>query len=252
MNVARRPLEWYVEELARRPLVCLTWGDGEFQAASRTRTGERFQCNELVTTRLEDQLRAALAWEDGRAVWGTDPFLIEYTSYPGRDWDVVLGNGRLVRQVLEECKAEKQWADATVWDTAVREGRLGSFLRWLRTRKVVVVGNPRLANWEGWAARRTEFVAVPAEDAAAKLDQTYATARSAGLAADAFVLCCGLGAIPLAVRLADRFPRASVLDLGSTFDVFVRLGATRGWRAELYEDPEAWRRCCEANLEGVR
>jgi hypothetical protein len=61
----------------------------------------------------------------------------------------------------------------------------------------------------------------------------------------------GLGAIPLALRIRKRCPNATVLDLGSTFDVFVGLGAERGWRRELYEDRAKWDDCIRKNLEEV-
>lgn len=243
-----RPLTWYLEELTRRPLVTLTWGDGEFLVASKTRTGTRFQAQELSTPKLEDRLRAALRWTDARGVFGTDPFLLAPETYPGNDVETVTANGRLARRVLEETGCTREWHDATVWDVTVREGRLGPFVRWLRGKRVCVVSNPRVHAWEGWGTG-TQFVPVPVENAADKQDQTYALARNAGRGCDAFVVCCGISAIPLCVDLARRFPSASVFDLGSTFDVFVGLGKERGWRRELYADPAALADLRRRNLE---
>ena len=66
------------------------------------------------------------------------------------------------------------------------------------------------------------------------------------------VVCMGIGAIPLIMRLRKHYRDGTYLDLGSTFDVFARLGAERGWRKELYADEAKWKAVVDKNLEGVK
>lgn len=271
MTVTRHELDWYVARLERgEPTVSLLYGDGEFTAASRDRVGCRLQNDEVATESLCSELRRSLLpRHDGPdLVRASDPFVLDWTTYGGRDVAFVRDVSERAQGVLREVRPAGgfihkvvggarepdpgiDWADGRVWDEAVRDGRLGPLVRWLRANEVLVVGCEVLSGPSPVWGPRTHFVSVPPSDAAARLDETWDAVRKRGRFA-AWVLCCGLSAVPLAMRLRKGFPGATVLDLGSTFDVFYGLGAERGWRQELYADPRALAECVRKNLEGAQ
>lgn len=270
MTVTRHELDWYVARLeAGTPTVSLLYGDGEFTAASRDKVGAVLQNGELVTQSLCTELRKSLfPRHDGPdVVRASDPFVLDWTTYGGRDVAFVREASDRAQGVLREVRPEGQgckivggwrevsppisWADGRVWDEAVRDGRLGPLIRWVRARRVCVVACGALLGPSPlWDGAQVSCVPVPPTDAARHLDETEALVRRCGRQ-DAWLLCCGLSAIPLAMRIRRAFDGATVLDLGSTFDVFFGLGAERGWRSELYADPAALAECVRRNLEGA-
>lgn len=246
----RLPLSWYVDKLERREsFTSLLYGDGEFVAMSGAVTGQRYtNYRELVTPQLVQELRDSLLDPDPSIVRGTDLFLAYPETYGGRDVEAVTAVNRRMRQVMTDEQIGRM-VDGTVWDVAVREGQLGPLIKVLRDRCITLVGNYKLFV-EFKALKPWMTVAAEERNAAGHLDwleQTLAATEGC----DCFVVCMGLGAIPLIMRLRRRFPQATFLDLGSTFDVFVGLGAERGWRRELYSDKAAWQACVNKNLEGV-
>ena len=249
--IRREPLSFYVNKLERRePFSSLLYGDGEFLVASRRRTGRTMQGDELVTPALEDELRQSFAVTGGPPIYrGTDPFLADPDSYGGRDIESVRQSARALTESIPPGLPPFDWYDGTVWDSAVRDGELGPLIRGLNRRRVAVVGNARLVkalpftNWGGSV--------VPETNACANLDQL--TEELSSTVEDfPLVVCMGVGAIPLIMRLRKINPFGTYLDLGSTFDVFARIGVERGWRQELYADEAKWRAMVNKNLEGAR
>lgn len=251
----RLPLQWYVGKLQRgEPFTSLLYGDGEFTVMSGEVTGQRYtNYRELVTPQLVQELKDSLLDPDPSIVRGTDLFLAYPETYGGRDVESVKAVNRRMRQVMTDEQIAKL-VDGTVWDMAAREGQLGPLLKALNQHKVFWVGNAQLSQIAskikcgGWHE-------APRHNAAASLDLMESHIELAMRATTerytCVVVCMGLGAIPLVMRLRRRFPQATFLDLGSTFDVFVGLGAERGWRRELYADKAAWQACIDKNLEGV-
>jgi hypothetical protein len=247
------PLQPYIDKLERRePFTLLTYGDGEFLVAMGRRTGQRFtHYQEVVTPQLEQELRDSLDVDDPSIIRGTDLNLINWQDYGGGDAANIAEIGKGIDKLLEGRNIK--WADGVVWDTAARDGELGPFLRAMKSRNVTSIvslfGHPALFPfWKtmGWAA----FTPVEPKNASSTLDNLEEIAVESARA-DVYVLCMGLGAIPFIMRLRKRFPQATFLDLGSTFDVFVGLGAERGWRAGLYADKVKWQALVAKHLEGL-
>lgn len=249
--ILRYPLSWYVGMLeARQPFVSLLYGDGEWLAALRERTGSEMQNGEIITKQLEDAMLDSLKTDDPSIIYGSDPFLIDYETYEGGDKATIHEIGRKVRVLLDSLQPKK-WVDGVVWEQSVRNGQLGPLIKVLRNRQPALVGCPLLSGI-GFLNRQS-FQLVPAKNCAAVwqdiadqlIDREYTTPDPV------IILCVGLSAIPMAMRLHEAMPQATILDLGSTFDVFVKLGAQRGWREEMYNNVEAWKTCVSKNLEGV-
>ena len=250
MAVTDLPLSWYRERIERgEPFSSLLYGDGEFRVLLTECTGRRFtQYQELVTPGLEMELWNSLLNPDANIVRGTDAHLLEWWTYKGQDIQVIKDIGERINCALEKRKVHVDWVNGVIWDTAVRSGQLGSFLRCLKGKKVTLVGNPALLHVP-FLSLVQSFVPVPESNAAAHLDELENLVSHCG--EGIYLLCMGLGAIPLIMRLRRRCMAATYLDLGSTFDVFVGLGKHRGWRQELYADPTKLQTVIAANMKGI-
>lgn len=245
--VHRLPLSWYTDLIQRRePFTFLTYGDGEFLVMAGDRTGERFtHYRERVTDRLVGELRASLDAEGADIIRGTDPHLLEPWTYQGQDRDAIESVAARVKNVLGG--RQLAWVDGVVWDTASRTpGGLAPLFQSLRGRSVCLVGNDKLRPLAE-DLQLHQFASVPDTDAASVTDLTEFFVRN--LPGGVYLLCCGLSAIPLALRLRQRVPDGTFIDLGSALDMMVGLGAERGWRSDLYADPKAWREAVARNLE---
>lgn len=243
------PLEWYVAKLERgEPFISLLYGDGEFTAMGGDVNGQQYtNYRELVTPQLVKELRASLTEPGDDIIRGTDLFLAHPETYHGTDIEAVKAVNRRMKALMTD-EQIAQLVDGTIWDVAVREGKLGPLLKTIKERWVAVIACREVCHWLCKALGKGRWVEVPKVNACSQLD---AIEGCDFRIVDCFVLCMGLGAIPLAMRLRKRFPAAAIMDLGSTFDVFARIGAERGWRRELYADETKWRACVEANLKGL-
>jgi len=255
-RVIRHPLSWYVDKMARgESYSSLLYGDGEFRAMFFAKDGEAIsQYKDVVTPSLRRELIDSLSSAGADVLRGTDPHLIDWHLYEGGDKASVRSIGEGVQAGLAALGVpEPTWVDGTVWDRDVREGNLAPFLREVVKRPAVLVGHPALADF----ARRLsmngagcEFVPVRPANASGDLDALEAIIGGIP-ASKVYLLCMGLGAIPLIMRLRRQRPVAWYFDLGSVLDVFAGLGASRGWRQELYADPVRLKETIDRNLEGV-
>lgn len=247
MNQLRHPLSWYVEKLLRRePFSSLLYGDGEMMVAAGERLGEQFtQHKEVVTPQLRDEMLASLDEPGDDIIRGTDLNLINYEDYTGQDWEMFKGVGRSIARLYARCET---WVDGVVWEDAMRAGKFGPVFQALWRREVLFVGNQAVAGTN--VLKQYEAILAPGRNAAGALDvlerHTAARLRSYGVC----VVCTGLGAIPLILRLCKRHPTVTYLDLGSVLDVYCSLSPERGWRRELYADRERHKALLAANLEG--
>lgn len=253
VRTVEHPLEWYVNKLLRRePFSLLTYGDGEWLVMLGEQTGQHFtQYQELVTPSLRNELLASLDDSDPSVIRGTDLNIINWRDYKGNDASSFCPIGQKVEWLLKGRSME--FADGVVWDTAAKTGNLAPFLRALRGKEVVLVGNPMLKGFEGCQfADLYGFVPIPKFNTASMLNVLEAECVAVRQGrTPIYLVCVGLGAIPLVMRLRRQMPEATFLDLGSTFDMFVGLGSERGWRQELYQNQEAWDALIKKNLGGV-
>jgi len=263
--IYRHPLGWYVEKLNRgEPFTSALYGDGELLVASRARTGSVMANGERVTPAMEEEMRAALLDDSPDVLRGTDPFLINYETYQGGDRVSIHAMGRQFRAMIAALSPDKEleWVDGVVWDEAVREGNLGPFLKALHAHRVVLVGNHKHGDIS--FIHKRVFVEVPGNNAYGDIDRIEKELNSKNAAdpsyareSSVYLICAGLTAAPLIRRLrrTEKDARGGVrdtyIDLGSVLDVFVGLGAGRGWRAELYAYPPRLKEVINKNLEGV-
>jgi len=248
VGLVREPLGWYVDKLVRgEPFTSLLYGDGEWIGCLGLRTGEPLSHGEVMTAQLGEELGASLHDDSPDLIRATDPILIHYRSYEGQDYSSVEYYGVRINAYLKALGKPFTFYDGTVWETASQRGELSPFLRALKIKSVLMVANRRLRGIK--AVRPESFVEIPDQNAYASIDSVESQVLTHGRP-DVCIVCTGLGAIPLVMRLRKHWPSCTYLDLGSTFDLFARL-PSRGWREHLYRDEAEYRRIVNANLEGV-
>lgn len=250
MPVRRLPLSYYVDKLERRePFTYLSYGDGEFHAMA-VRSGTRTMTNyeEVVTPEIAAEMRASLDVVGDDVIRGTDEFIVEPDTYQGNDKHVIREAYRVAMESIGDRKVD--WIDGTVWDEAVKKGLMGPLLRVLKNRNAMYVNCVF-----GWTHKLAMTFHVDNQNAVQQLGyiepQILHHRKMCQVLDPVYVLCMGLGAIPLALRIRSKIPEATVIDLGSALDVFAGLGADRGWRKELYADPARLKDLIDRNLEGL-
>lgn len=269
MNIIREPLSFYVEKLERgEPFTSLLYGDGEFMVAAGKVTGRTMQNGEVVTPELAVEMRATLIdFQDGSSppiYRATDPFITDPSTYGGRDVESV-------KQMHENMVAVgghiTDWYDGTVWEKAAMGpeiraqagfaeyvGDLEPLIKALNSRDVVMVANSTLMDHIPIkVGSLVDQMFIPKTNAVAILDKVYENLLPMwGVGEDpVYVVCAGMMTIPLLMRLRRRNPHATYLDLGSTFDIFARIGS-RGWQQELYQDEAKYQELIRKHLEGAK
>lgn len=248
MPVRRLPLSYYVDLLERRvPFTYLSYGDGEFHAMD-VRSGTRTMTNyeEVVTPEIAAEMRASLDAPGDDVIRGTDEFIVEPETYRGNDKSVIFEANRVAMKSIEGRKIS--WVDGTVWDEAVKNGLLGPLLKAINGR-ATLVGCSALGIKMKNLLELNDIVVLPSRNALSTLDTAERLSRV--WESNVYLLCIGLSAIPLALRIRGKIPGATVIDLGSALDVFAGLGAERGWRKEFYSDPKRLKALIAKNLQGV-
>lgn len=250
------PLSFFVDKIERgEPFSSLLYGDGEWNIITgRVPIGTPYtQYREIVTEKMQQELRDSLDSKDENVYRGSDPHLLNWETYQGTDLSSVRSCSEPIQSYL--VGKSHDWYDGTMWDEAVRNGELGPFLNSIKSREVCLVGNEKLVNemWSSGIIQVWYGYHVPNLDGCNSLDylETRLSQFEGCSSNIAFLFCMGLGAIPLIMRLRKKMPEATFIDLGSVLDVFVGLGGERGWRRELYSNPDKLKQVIDKNLEGV-
>lgn len=244
----REPMSFYVGKIERgEPFTSLLYGDGEMLVALDRRTGRTMAYGEVVTEQMVREMGDSLHDTSPDVIHGTDLWLINWREYPGGDVANIQEVGLAWERYTSPFSIE--WYDGVVWEDAVRAGQFGPFLKALQQREVVLVGNHHLSKLAFLQPKAR--IGIPPQDAYSSIERIEMETARLLRPGDVCIVCTGLGAIPLIMRLRKQVSGVTYLDLGSTFDVFVRMGGDRGWRNELYYDYGRWQALIAKNLEGV-
>lgn len=231
MQVKMEPLSYYVGRMERNePFATGLFGDGELIAVERSRVDGKNSINETYTQELCADLEEVLRDCGERYLIGTDPNFV----------------GHHEEKQLDSFP-QRPYYDGVVWDRSARQGELAPLIRQLRKMKVGMIGGQHLVPLVQMLPIAAHIV-IPSVDCHAKLSSTLEMA--AEFDCDVWLLMMGLAAPVAAYRLQQRRPDAFYIDIGSSFDVLVGAGANRGWREELYADPERHAECIRKNLCG--
>lgn len=155
------------------------------------------------------------------------------------------------------------WERDDVLDDLAAAGGLYPWLREFNRHRVLLVGPAHLRRLPPEVLHVGGLVEVPTPNLhrdPAALDGAAAAARGwlddrLGAGETVVVLVsAGVSAAVICDRLHDRVVggrRGWVIDVGSTWDAFVREGGQRAWRAELYADPARWEKWYNDCLFGI-
>lgn len=249
------PIEYYTHlVLHKKKFTSLLYGDGEFLVATGLRRGvKQFTVNlEEVSSELEEGIKNSLLVVDPTIIRGTDLNLINWRDYKGGDDLAELG------VVLDKFLGGKRidWVNGEVWENAVREYKFAPMFQALQTRDCVVIGNKWVIEFLNQIRIGKWAVQLPIYDAYKAIKSTLNGVRVGfrmkELNDPVFIVCAGLSAIPTIMKLRESHPDGTFLDLGSTFDIFMRRGQERGWRRECCQDLTVWKKLVDLNLKGVR
>lgn len=234
MQIVDRPLDWYADKIVRgEPFSMGLFGDGEALAMFQEMPGRETAEGEVFCTEIGLEIRDFF-----RKMALFPQLLVGSAPYVATTWGKRLEK-ELGGQAIE-------WLNGEIFDYDVRDGKLGPLIKAIQGRPLCLVGNNRLRGLGFFRSER--FVEIPMHKAYEDIDRIERECAAYGKPA-VYVFCAGLTAMPLIARLIPQLPAESwLIDMGSVFDVFVGLGAQRGWRAELYADKARLDACINANL----
>lgn len=223
MKIRNEPLDWYIEKLQKGEHFAVTsMGDGEWIAVFKDRVGSENAEGTVYTKELCDDLASTLAYQADNFFHST-PGDLEYTGLTGR-----------IDKYLQEHDLDIEFLDKNVWDKAVRAGELGPFIGEIRRHATCVVSNEAMQGLYFLNARA--FVEVGYPNAYENLVDAVNEAASVDCAV--YIVAMGLAGPVFVRELHKRIGnRATIIEIGSCFDIFCGMGGQRGWRSECYIDP---------------
>lgn len=114
-----------------------------------------------------------------------------------------------------------EWYDCNVMNTASHSGRLLPFIKWLRKRKIVMLGPSHLRRLRAFPT--AEFIEVHPTLAFDQLEDIHIIAEYSveRVLADTVLISAGPAAPPLVSKLHGSFPFLNVIDTGSIWDPYV-------------------------------
>ena len=131
-----------------------------------------------------------------------------------------------------------EFYEKEVWDLAMKACELQEF--WKSLKNVVFIGNKyhrglTFLNYEHFIE-----IGFPNCYTDGSWERAYEEAMAHGKPG-IYLVSGGLSTALLIQRLHGKIPNSCFLDLGSIWDVFVGIGAQRGFRNYMYEDKERLR-----------
>ncbi len=221
MIVHNHQLSWYMEKLARSEYFSQgMYGDAEWIALFGNRVGSKNAEDTIYTPELCKALRLSLNYR-------ADNF---YFSVP-----------EILRMLGMEEEIDKhtqqEFVEKDMWDREARLGGLVPFIKQLQQMKTCIISNSNLRAL-GFL-HYDKFIGVSYPNCFPEIEGVLNQVNTIG---DNYVylISAGLPAAIFAQKIHGMFSNVFALDLGSIWDAFVRIGAQRGWRKELYETPEAY------------
>lgn len=223
MSVNPRPAEWYIERLKESPFSLSRWGDGEWMsvlqiraARARNTDGHRFfpQMGKRLKAILISDPKYALASRVSmpkRLMIGAQQIAAEHL--PNRDWH-------------STNSFNKMWSDPP---------QLFELMKTSVDQKLAIVGPQKHVILRDMLGEGTQFIECPARDSFLSLGQLTEDVRRA-IDDGSRVVWISIG-LPAGILVDDVYQThgnvASLLDVGSTFDMFSGRGSRSGYRKYL-------------------
>ena len=221
MIIHEHPISWYVDKLRNEE--CFSqgmYGDAEWIALFGNRVGSKNAEDTIYTPELCKVLRLSLEYR-------ADNF---YFSVP-----------EILRTLGMEEEIDKhtqqEFVEKDMWDREARLGGLMPFIQQLQEMKTCIISNVNLRRLE--FLHYDEFIEVSYPNCFPEMESVLDQVRVLG-GGYVYLISAGLPAAILAQKIHEMFSDVFALDVGSIWDAFVRIGAQRGWRRELYADQKLY------------
>lgn len=242
MVVHDKPIEFYVNKLKNNEYFSIgMYGDGEWIAIFKERIGKTNAEGTIYTKELCDALEQSMYFQSENFYFSTPAGLknAQHTGIGEKKLDNWLSARNLNIEFLEKDS----------WNDWAREAKLYHFIQQLRQMNVCIISNKALRGLNFLGYDHFIEISYPNCFIDGSLENAYNEAIKYGKSG-VYLIAAGLPAALLVQRLHNQIPNSWFLDLGSTWDGFVKIGAQRGWRQELYKDKERWLRWFDKNLYG--
>jgi hypothetical protein len=137
-----------------------------------------------------------------------------------------------------------------MWDRESRLGGLVPFIQQLKEMKTCIISNESLRKLT--FLEYDQFIEVAYPNCLPDVERVIRQAQEIG-EGYVYLISAGMPAVLMSQGIHSVLDNVFALDLGSIWDAFVRIGAQRGWRRELYEDKNkynSWLELYQSVLEG--
>ena len=235
MKIREESISHYLDWMRKgQPFAFAGYSDAEWHCVLGTRAGEKTGLGQILCPRhgkrLLDVLRKRQS--DEWFLFAIPKVLRTISGFDGGEIDWFLGR--------EDIKIVG-WERDVVTDDLAREADLYPLIRQVHDmRPVVLIGNEHLrvmrelCYWEHVPISSPNLHMEPdgierAVEAALKHD------------AKVYLVSAGVSAAIIIDQLRDARSASWLIDCGSMWDCFAKVGGQREWRAKLYASPKSWR-----------
>ena len=231
MIIHEYPLSWYVDKLNRMEYFSLgRYGDGAWIAMRGKSNGEVNAEGGVFTPELAQALLELLLKYKARNYFFSTPAVMNHPDL------------ECLKRFAKRTAKNREFLDCDgPWDRESRTGGLVPFIRQLQGMKTCIISN--------WNHRRltflnyAHFIEIGFPNCFHQIDSVIKQVSKVG-GGCVYLVSAGQPAPLMTQRIHAMFPDVFALDVGSVWDAFLGIGGQRGWRAELYADPDkyaAWR-----------
>lgn len=247
MRLHEKPIEWYVDRLARGDHFSLAgYSDAEWLCVLGYRLGETTGLGQVISAEHGDLLADVLhrRRRDKRFLFAVPKCLVD-ASRP------VFGDGCIDWWLGHNDLRIEAYERDMVTDDLARGAGLYPFIKQLKQTETVVIGPRPLRGLYFLGFRHFVEISTPnLHLERGGIDRAVGEALIYKRPA-AYLVSAGVSAAVIIDRLHDEAPRgSSLIDCGSIWDAFVGIGGQREWRAKLYANPQEWERWKRKNLKG--
>ncbi len=222
MIVYDYPLSWYISKLKNREYFSLgRYGDAEWLAIFKRPIGRRSGNRTTYTRRLCNALRASLDYTGKNFYFSTAHIFIGMWKSRGFE-----------RRV--DSTGRSEFVEVEVWDIQSRLGGCVDFIKQLQGMKTCIISNANLRRLN--FLEYDEFIEISHPNCFPEVNSVIDRVSKVGNGY-VYLISAGMPATLIAQAIHQSFSEVFALDLGSMWDAFVGIGAQRGWRRELYQDP---------------
>ena len=236
MEILEKPIEWYVEQMSV-PFSFPGYSDAELFSMVGEREGSRTGYGQLITQKVElDLLRPLLVHHE--RFFPAVPKVLK--SFP--QWAVI--HDYFEKNVPSRTYYERDM----VTDELSEKAGLYPFIAKLQEMKVGIVGNKALRGLD--FLYYESFYEIEPQDFHLNrkgMEKIVKAIRKDSC--DIYLFAGGISATVM-IGMLHGSVRATLFDIGSSFDAFVGIGAQREWRDKLYQNPKALTAWINKNIHG--